>query len=113
MNYVSGIDLSCLKEDQSIASGTLILDFHTSKVVHQDLLISSLMSLVLLASLPSKVPELWKSMSMASLLVLSYSIVKQSVLSKKRDPFTHVLLLDEVIKVRETLQFLHFFLAFH
>lgn len=37
----------------------------------------------------------------------------QRVLSKKRDPFTHVLLLDEVIKVRETLQFLHFFLAFH
>lgn len=80
VNYVSGIDLSCLKEDQSIASGTLILDFHTSKVVHQDLLMSSLMSLVLLASLPSKVPELWKSMPMASLLVLSYSIVKLSVL---------------------------------
>ncbi|KDP37430.1 hypothetical protein JCGZ_07957 [Jatropha curcas] len=37
LKYIGGVDVSCLKEDQSIACGTLVvLDFQTSKVVYQD-----------------------------------------------------------------------------
>ncbi|XP_057991993.1 uncharacterized protein LOC110668893 isoform X1 [Hevea brasiliensis] len=37
LKYIGGVDVSCLKEDQSIACGTLVvLDFRTSKVVYQE-----------------------------------------------------------------------------
>ncbi|XP_021594383.1 endonuclease V isoform X2 [Manihot esculenta] len=37
LKYVGGVDVSCVKEDQSIACGTLVvLDFRTSKVVYQE-----------------------------------------------------------------------------
>eukprot|EP00257_Ricinus_communis_P017916 XP_015576475.1 endonuclease V isoform X2 [Ricinus communis] len=37
LKYVGGVDVSCLKEDQSIACGTLVvLDFFTGKVLYHD-----------------------------------------------------------------------------
>ncbi|XP_065857379.1 uncharacterized protein [Euphorbia lathyris] len=37
LKYIGGVDVSCLKEDQSVACGTIVvLDFHTGKVVYHD-----------------------------------------------------------------------------